>query len=857
MQCYNLVIFKELNEDNWIEIENEPNKVKGFIDSHSNDILCGFNSKWYDNWVTSAAYYGADTTTLKALNDWIIVDRKNGWEFPFLNYKKKKFLSMDLRDDIPMDLSLKEIEGNLYMDITESSIPFDYPDELTEEQKYEMRKYCRHDVLATERLYNERLSYINCKKVIAKIGGLDERYCLTLTNAKLTSLFLGAEQKNRSIEDVRNYKIPDCIRLDRIPKEVIDFFNNIYDESIPMEHLLDTKHKDETNTLNITLGNCPCVIAMGGIHGSNGNENINNDEKLILNYDVASLYPSSIINFDYYSRNTEEKLKYKFVRDSRVSSKLDGGKAFKEKYGLPEDADVVGGLKLILNTYYGALGQKYSDLFDPLMAKSVCITNQLAMVDLIQGLLEKCPSIFFNNINTDGIMFMIDPDEKPLALEVIDEWQSRTGFELEEDNIMRYISKDVNNYFMEFTNGKVKAKGGYIGRYKGGNFIKNSAIIVQKAVVELLDKGIAPHETILNCDDIFQFQIIAKTGSKYKSCFYDVNGELVEVQKTNRVYASLDTRLGKLLKYKEVNGKPRYDSIAGLPTHCAIDNANVLTINDIDKNFYIEEANKRAFDFLYGRNAKKQIGGIIMATKTTTKVDDMNIYQKLAMARLDFIKANVKKTGKNRHMSYMYFTLDDIVPPATEILSKYGLVALINVGQFDDFDTASAVVTDGVDKIEFNVPFVMPKPILNKDGNAVNNPIQDLGSSLTYTRRYLWMNVLDITEHDPIDGDTFEEPTEVAKPKEEPKKESKKKAPLTKEEKKEKVEEVINNQDEVCNQVTLDAIKKGLGALKELVPMPEEYIRGVIGEINEAKGQITMVRANEILAEINDKLEGK
>lgn len=42
----------------------------------------------------------------------------------------------------------------------------------------------------------------------------------------------------------------------------------------------------------------------------------------------------------------------------------------------------------------------------------------------------------------------------------------------------------------------------------------------------------------------------------------------------------------------------------------------------------------------------------------------LNACQKLQIARSKFLQAGVKKTGKNIHLEFMYFELQDIVPSA-------------------------------------------------------------------------------------------------------------------------------------------------------------------------------------------------
>ena len=71
-------------------------------------------------------------------------------------------------------------------------------------------------------------------------------------------------------------------------------------------------------------------------------------------------------------------------------------------------------LKLVVNTTYGALLNKYNDLFDPLMGRSVCITGQLFLMELAQHLYKDIPGLKIVQLNTDGIM--VEYDRKDLSL---------------------------------------------------------------------------------------------------------------------------------------------------------------------------------------------------------------------------------------------------------------------------------------------------------------------------------------------------------------------------------------------------------------------------------------------------------
>ena len=260
------------------------------------------------------------------------------------------------------------------------------------------------------------------------------------------------------------------------------------------------------------------------------------------------------------------------------------------------DKTTANALKLIANTTYGATLNKYNDLYDPLMARSVCISGQLYLIELSNHLFQAVPDLRILQTNTDGIMVEFDDSHYDLVKEITEEWQQRTGFELEEDAVARIYQKDVNGYIEVATDGSVKKKGGYVvrGIAPAGAFnINNNATIVAKAIVEFFVNGTPVEETINASTDIFEFQLIAKAGAKYKEAYHLVDGEKRPVQKVNRVYATSDERYGKLFKVKaDDDSEAKIDS---LPEHCIIDNTavtdpNHTTVDKIDKQFYIDMA---------------------------------------------------------------------------------------------------------------------------------------------------------------------------------------------------------------------------------------------------------------------------
>ena len=717
-----IVVFKDKETGTHYVFHNDNLGVKEFISDEA--IYCGFNTKHYDQFIIKAICAGFSPEEVKQVNDWIISGGQ-GWECPFLQDIYFRFNNVDIMDDMQMGLSLKAIEGHLGMSIEETEVDFNLDRPLTKEELALTIKYCKHDVDATEKVTDIRKNYLNNKVYLGGLKSIEPTKALAMTNAKLTAAYLDA-RREIEFNDEREYKYPDNLRREYIPQEVFDFFNQLYDDGISDDDLFKSK-------LNITVGGCPVTLGFGGIHGAipfHQEEEVNG--RLIRNYDVASYYPHLMVYYGYTSRNIPNPQIYADMLEQRMKAKKAG------------DKSTANALKLVANTTYGAMLNKYNDLYDPLMGRSVCITGQLFLLELSQHLIAECSTLRIVQLNTDGIMVSFDENEYDKVLAITKEWEQRTRFELEEDRIKRIVQKDVNNYVEIPYEGEPKIKGGYLvrGIAPAGAFnINNNATIVAKAIVDYFTKGTEVETTIGECNDIFQFQLIAKAGAKYREAYHLVDGQPQAVQKVNRVYATSDERYGKLFKVKAENDATA--KIEMLPEHCIIDNDNHLTIDAVDKTWYIELAKKRINDFLGIQKIKNKKEKNKMATSTTPKT--MNVYEKLLKARATFLGANAKKSGKNMTLAFKYFELDDIVPIATKIFEEIGLISVVNFTA----DTAMLTIVNtenGYESIAFTAPMVI------SEGNKAVTPVQALGATITYYRRYLYMIALDICEPDEIDS---------------------------------------------------------------------------------------------------------
>ena len=502
------------------------------------------------------------------------------------------------------------------------------------------------------------------------------------------------------------------------------------------------------------------------------------------------------------------------------------------------DTATANALKLVVNTTYGASLNKYNDLYDPLQGRSTCISGQLFLLELAQHLYKDIPDLRIVQLNTDGIMIEFDDSHYNQVQEILAEWQSRTGFELEEDCIAQISQKDVNNYVEVQPSGKFKCKGGYLvrGISPAGAFnVNNNATIVAKALVEYFVNSTPPEDTINACDDIFQFQIIAKAGAKYREAYHLVDGEKVPVQKVNRIYASNDHRYGKLFKVKAENDAEA--KIEMLPEHCIIDNDNHLTIADVDKQFYIDMAKKRINDFMGIKPEKK-------GRKTTMANTTKNVYQKLLEARALFMEEDVKKSGKNMKMSYKYFELQDIVPVALPIFQKVGLLPITTFT--DDMALMCVInVDDPQDCINFTSPMREIAPIVsNSTGGEVTNAIQRLGSVETYQRRYLYMIALDIVESDSIEPTTGSNPPPAPKPV----------APATPE-KRQEVTKTLTAPEGNATELQIKGLKAALAKLRETDPTKEDFITQIALQTNGLT-EISKADCEKLVQAITSMLEG-
>lgn len=121
----------------------------------------------------------------------------------------------------------------------------------------------------------------------------------------------------------------------------------------------------------------------------------------------------------------------------------------------------------------------------------------------------------------------------------------------------------------------------------------------------------------------------------------------------------------------------------------------------------------------------------------------MNIYEKLALAKVALHEKGLKKSGKNEFAKYDYFELSDFMP---EIVKQECLLKFCCIVNFADVATLEIVNSEKPDdKIVFQSP-------MSSASLKGMHEVQNMGAVQTYIRRYLYTNAFEIAESDAIDG---------------------------------------------------------------------------------------------------------
>lgn len=561
-----VVLFDSKNKCEEVII-NDKEKLENFYQENKFDIWVGFNNKNYDQHILKGILCGFNP---KKISDYIITDHNNGWGYSNL-MNKIYTIQYDVMNSL--NKGLKTYEGFQGKNIKESDVAFNIPRKLTQDEIKETIIYCRSDVINTYELFIKTIKDFKAHMNLVKMAGGNLKY-LSKTKTQLSSIILQAKQTIR--DDEFDVFVPDNLEIKKY-KKIVDWYKS--DDSKRYYNRVKKKnggYKNEENRLEISVAAVPHVFGWGGLHGAR--KKYHSKGYFIL-MDVSSLYPSLMIKYNLLSRSCSRNgvKKYEEIYHKRLELKSLGKKE--------EQAP----LKLVLNSTYGAAKDKFNALLDPRNANLVCLFGQLFLLDLIEHLENDSKII---QSNTDGILIKVNPKNFEKIDDIAYEWEKRTGLSLTFDQYKEVFQKDVNNYLLVDLDNEVKAKGAYV---KELNSLDYDLPIINKALRNYMIDKTPVEETILSCNDLYEFQMVTKISSKYD---YALWGNKKLKERVIRSFASTNKNHGDLRKKHSETGS--YEKLSLTSEHNFIDNGNIKNIKVpefLDKNYYINLAKKRLEDF--------------------------------------------------------------------------------------------------------------------------------------------------------------------------------------------------------------------------------------------------------------------
>lgn len=530
---------------------NREDLVK-FYEEHKLDIWVGYNNKNYDQWIMKALLCDFDPWEI---NEWIIEQEKDGWAF---SNELNRF-SMINYDCLVGYRSLKELEGFMGERIKETPVDFTIDRKLTKKEIKQMFEYNEHDVIQTMNVFFEDTSSFEAMLHLVSEYNLPMS-CIGKTKAGIVAQILGCRKQD--FNDEWEISVVDTLRI-RKYTNVLRWFK-------------DSKNYKMGQKLITQVAGVEHTFGLGGVHGALERFH---GKGLFLHVDVASMYPSIMIQYDLLSRAVTKKDLFIEICNLRLALKAAGKKKEQAPY------------KIVVNSMFGISGAEFSPAYDPRRNHEVCVNGQLLLLDLIEHLEGSCKLI---QSNTDGLIIQIADTDA--AFDKIDdicyEWEQRTRLKLSFDIITEIFQKDVNNYLFITDEGKIETKGAWL---KETNKLDNDLPIIKLALKEYMVNKTPIEETILSCKNLVDFQKIVKRSSKYKYVWHNGN---IEPDKTFRVFASKkeeDTFIGK----QKTEGAT-IEKFGNTPDHCFIwnDNVNGVSVPEyLDLNYYIDLAKERLVEF--------------------------------------------------------------------------------------------------------------------------------------------------------------------------------------------------------------------------------------------------------------------
>lgn len=529
-------------------------EIKKFYYDNINSIWVGHNNTDYDNIILQAVVKDQD---VYKINCDIIEKRKR-------HYLNIKLFYYDIISLHPS--RLKVIEAAMGKNISESEVDFNLMRELTDEEKQLTEKYNQDDLNQT--LENLKLvkSEFQLKIDLIKEFNLPMDV-LHATQAQIASTVLKAQKLDN----------PQLM-----PWEPIMYPQLKVKNPTALDFYLNKKWRFGKYPKIILCG-VEHQMGIGGMHA--GRKKVTYDWAYY--FDVSGYYNLVMINYDLLSRAIPEEGKklYEYMYHEQLRlKKIDPVK--RQVY------------KTILLAVFGAQKHEGSALYDINKGTLVPIVGQMFLIDLLEKLEGKVELI---QSNTDGIIAKPLPDvNEQDVVDIINEWQTRTGFTLKLDKIYNIVQRDVNNYMYKDDKGNIHTKGEAVKYYNNwenplaaNSFNSKEPLIIHQAIVEYFMNNIKPEQMVEKYKtELRLFQYICKL-MDYDYLTFENGAEITRLQNVNRCFASKTP--GMIYK----NKTHKHDKYSNLPDRVFVWNKQLdnLLIDKIDYQYYVDRIYERINEF--------------------------------------------------------------------------------------------------------------------------------------------------------------------------------------------------------------------------------------------------------------------
>lgn len=306
-------------------------RVAHFMNNHT---TMSFNGNGYDLFMIEAALQNRSCGELKNLSDEIIKSNLPSWKIAreFDVSPPQRWDHIDIMGVIPGQAGLKVYAGRIgYKKLQE--LPIEPDASISPEQRELLKEYCTNDVRVTEALYRKVEKQIALRVDMGKKYDVDLR---SKSDAQIAEAVLKHEIEKVSGKTLQPPRVKDGATYRYLDPKIINFkgyelrkvFNSLTKHDFELAPNGSIKMPDWLKETKITIGDTQYQMGIGGLHScEKGQSVIAGDDHILADFDVASYYPSIILQQRIAPDSMGDSFiqVYRSIVDGRIKAKRRAG----------------------------------------------------------------------------------------------------------------------------------------------------------------------------------------------------------------------------------------------------------------------------------------------------------------------------------------------------------------------------------------------------------------------------------------------------------------------------------------------------------------------------------------------------